>query len=1073
MHTSSPALTPAKISRPEAGNAVLRQRLHRQLEAAGNKPILWISSPAGSGKSTLVSSYLRERKGTSIWYQCDRGDVDLPTFFYYLALAARKANSRAADRLPLLTAEYLLGIPTFSTRFFEALASHCFPQRPPDARQPSGVIVFDNYQDIPVNAPFHDVLALGLEALPPCVRTVIISRHEPPRQFARHQANDAMEFLGWEDLQCTFEETDAIVRAQMRDAAPGIVADLHEKTDGWLASLMLMLERSKRCASQSLVADFPSSETLFDYFDREIFDRETEKERAFLLTTSFLPEVSVAHAEALTGLADAGRLLSVLNRRRFFTERLAGKGKEYRYHPLFREFLQFKATAEFTAAEAARIRSEAARLLEQAERLEDAGRLYRDAADAQGLALMVIRHAADLMRQGRREIVKEWLGCIPSEVSETTPWLVYWTGMYSFPLDMPRTRACLAKALQAFRAAGDAAGAYVSWAGIVDAHALQLDDWRRLDGVIADFDDLVREYPSFPSAEIELIASSRMLLALTVLRTDQPDLVQEWQERVTALLQERPALEIRVDTAFNLCVYHMWKGEYNKVGLLLERLDAELRRHAPHPFTEIRIRFMRGDYFLVTGQLAAAQQNFDEGLAISAQSGVHLVDFFLCNFKAAASLAAGDLEAAVQVLRRNTELLPYATKLDRYFYHVYSAWYEVLGGSTARAAGHLEDVRVLTEEMGTPYYRSFWRLCMAHVAFLQGRSAEAGDLVRDSLQISRNMKSYVLEWFGMLTDAYLQFSAGNDGEGIAQLRSGMALGRAYDYSHLEFCLPSVMGLICAKALEYGIEPDYAGMLVRKHKLAPGAKRGITPCEDAATARLAAVWPYPIRIRTLGRFEIARDDKPLLFAGKPPKKALELLKALISFGGKEVTMDKLADALRPESEGDKAYGSIKVDLHNLRKLLGDDAIVTNKGKISLNGELCCVDTDLFLGLAEDAVTAMSGRGKALAHTTPASAEKALELYGGDFLADEEDFPHYAGSRERLRNRFVRLVDATGAWYEACGEWRAAIAAYERGVCHDEQPERFYTGLIRCHEQLGEPREAARVRERCQRVSQASK
>ena len=311
MPSSCHSMAPAKISRPEPQGTVLRQRLNRQMEAASGKPILWISSPAGSGKTTLVSSHLREQKAASIWYQCDKGDADLPTFFYYLATASSNMNPRPSATLPLLTPEYLLGVPTFAKRFFEELGD-CFPQHPRSVLSPvkpsgGGVIVFDNYQDVPINSPLHDMLALGLEALPAHVRTVFISRHEPPRQFARHRANDAMEFLGWEDLQCTLEETDAIVRTQLREASPGIVADLHEKTDGWLASLMLVLERSKRCESQSLVSDIPTSETLFDYFDREIFGKETEKERTFLLTTSFLPEVSVAHAEALTGLADAGR----------------------------------------------------------------------------------------------------------------------------------------------------------------------------------------------------------------------------------------------------------------------------------------------------------------------------------------------------------------------------------------------------------------------------------------------------------------------------------------------------------------------------------------------------------------------------------------------------------------------------------------------------------------------------------------------------------------------------------------------------------------------------------------------
>jgi ATP/maltotriose-dependent transcriptional regulator MalT len=135
MHSSSHTAASAKISRPEAQGAVPRQRLNRQLEAAWEKPIIWISSPAGSGKTTLVSSYLREQKAASIWYQCDQGDADLSNFFYYLAMASRKTSPRASAALPLLTPEYLLGIPTFTKRFFEELGD-CFPQHAQGAASP-------------------------------------------------------------------------------------------------------------------------------------------------------------------------------------------------------------------------------------------------------------------------------------------------------------------------------------------------------------------------------------------------------------------------------------------------------------------------------------------------------------------------------------------------------------------------------------------------------------------------------------------------------------------------------------------------------------------------------------------------------------------------------------------------------------------------------------------------------------------------------------------------------------------------------------------------------------------------
>jgi DNA-binding SARP family transcriptional activator len=43
------------------------------------------------------------------------------------------------------------------------------------------------------------------------------------------------------------------------------------------------------------------------------------------------------------------------------------------------------------------------------------------------------------------------------------------------------------------------------------------------------------------------------------------------------------------------------------------------------------------------------------------------------------------------------------------------------------------------------------------------------------------------------------------------------------------------------------------------------------------------WPWPIRIRTLGCFEIERDGTQLRFEGKAQRQPLKMLKILIAAG----------------------------------------------------------------------------------------------------------------------------------------------------------------------------------------------
>jgi len=119
--------TLAKLTRPSPDGIFPRKRLFRLLDQARTRPVIFITSPPGSGKTSLAASYLKDRKLPCLWYQLDEADADPATFFYYMGLAARKAAPRYRNPLPLFTPEYALGVPTFTRRYFENLCSRLTP----------------------------------------------------------------------------------------------------------------------------------------------------------------------------------------------------------------------------------------------------------------------------------------------------------------------------------------------------------------------------------------------------------------------------------------------------------------------------------------------------------------------------------------------------------------------------------------------------------------------------------------------------------------------------------------------------------------------------------------------------------------------------------------------------------------------------------------------------------------------------------------------------------------------------------------------------------------------------------
>src|SRR6476646_5002438 len=78
----------AKTTRPSLAGVLPRDRLFSSLDEGRQSSVTWITGPPGSGKTTLVSSYVENRAWPCLWYQLDESDADVATFFYYLRSAA-------------------------------------------------------------------------------------------------------------------------------------------------------------------------------------------------------------------------------------------------------------------------------------------------------------------------------------------------------------------------------------------------------------------------------------------------------------------------------------------------------------------------------------------------------------------------------------------------------------------------------------------------------------------------------------------------------------------------------------------------------------------------------------------------------------------------------------------------------------------------------------------------------------------------------------------------------------------------------------------------------------------------
>ncbi|MDY7032118.1 MAG: hypothetical protein SVY10_09470 [Thermodesulfobacteriota bacterium] len=462
----------AKVTLPILGEVFPRERLFQELDRMREKSVIWVTGPPGSGKTTLVISYLNDRGLLCLWYQIDLCDTDPATFFYYMSMAAKKAALRKGQPLAFLTPEYQLDIPTFTLKYFEGLYNRL--------PHPS-VLVFDDYQEVPTQSPFHEVICFGFSYIPDDINVILISRGKPPASLARFHANKLMEVLEWRDLKLTFDETHEIARLQIGgELSHDKTKELHRTSDGWAAGLILILKNAEVEGVDLRESLQLPPEEIFVYFAGEAFDKMAIDTQTFLLKTAFLPVMNARMIEDLTELPHVSHTLSELNSSNYFIERCSHIPSAYQYHPLFREFLLSRARERFPLEEITAISYHAALLLEEADQIEAAIDLLQEIDDMNTQIAIIMKRAPTMLSQRRNDSLGGWLNGLPESTLENTPWLLYWMGACRLPSDPSSSLHCFERAFEQFRTQENPSGTFLSWSGIVDAISYNIEDFTLL-----------------------------------------------------------------------------------------------------------------------------------------------------------------------------------------------------------------------------------------------------------------------------------------------------------------------------------------------------------------------------------------------------------------------------------------------------------------------------------------------------------------------------------------------------------------------------------------------------------------
>lgn len=388
---------------------VPRARLLEQLDRGQSGRLTIVCAAAGFGKTTLLSHWIRERGIVAAWVSLDASDNDPVRFWTYVVSALASAKRELGEAtLTLLRLPQSAPIATVLGELINDIATV----------SENLTLVLDDYHVIETSA-IHKALSFLLDNLPPQLRLVIASRHDPPLPLARFRAQRQLLELRERDLSFTEEETAAFLNRVMGLRLPAQdVSALQARTEGWAVGLQLaaLSMQTEKDFTSSIRTFTGSHRHVFDYLAQEVLRHQPGHLKAFLLRASVLDRLCGSLCEAVTEMSDSQAMLERLEMANLFTVPLDQERSWYRFHHLFADFLRSRARNEFGEHGVADLHRRASDWYARQGFIEDAVAHALAAAEYEIAARLIEEHAPSIFARGEVSILVAWSRSFPARL---------------------------------------------------------------------------------------------------------------------------------------------------------------------------------------------------------------------------------------------------------------------------------------------------------------------------------------------------------------------------------------------------------------------------------------------------------------------------------------------------------------------------------------------------------------------------------------------------------------------------------------------------------------------------------
>lgn len=1056
MASSRPLLLTRLAPPPQQARLLARRRVDEALAAALDYPWTLMIAPAGSGKTTALSSFAAHGGWPAAWLRLSAND-DPALLLLHLAACWRTVVP--LDEQPFVAALERGGSPM---ALLDVLISAVSARLDDET-----LLILEDYHLIDERPELRELIERLIDSLPLRLHLVLSTRAEPQLEgFQTAAVRGELLRLTQADLAFDAAEAQAFFALYER-YVPEDCAALTALCRGWPLALQALAQSGGPLPQ---TADAPQFAPLLDpYFSSQVLNVQPQPLQELLLYAAALRSIDLAACAALPLLQHLRGELARLPRAGLFVE-TAPTG-EWVFQPLFLAFLRRAAAQRLGDLRALHLEA-AAYYRQRGDEVDD---VYHLLAGGQ------VRQAAETLERqgvcwtapGRAELLLELAERLRDQAGER-----------------PRLLEAIAVAQRQLGRFDEALALYERAEQAYQQHNDREGRVRALRGRAEVYLDTVQPAPAgaLLKQALKLLPRERHAERADILLLQAENWANHGRADV-ALLIEAAAHRLRDGSA--------------------EQADpsgASMRDAAG------RERMLPARLLLRSGRLQEARAQLEERLSpsLGAATAAHREPPLLLAFT---YTLLGNSARALALARRGLlEAQQGGSKITEAVAHMRlgHAYQVVTPLDAATANRHYLEALALAQDGGVARTRAEGYLGLALLHGHGGDLAAAEAATAEGLalaEVAGDTWVAALLWLALggagvaagvegapewLEQARQRFVRGGDEFGQAMVDLWIAI---WHVQHAEE--PQARARIAAllgRARRLGYDGPLTGPSLFGPRdlpmLVPLLLRGRAHPEHGAYARqlLRQSFPtiagdesigeyhpgYTLRIQMLGTFRVWRGMREIQARDWQRDKARQLLQLLLTYRGHWLQREQICAWLWPDNDLEAAEKQFKVTLNALNTALEplrpprvEPFFIRRQGLAYSFAPSygCWIDVDEF-ELRLNAASSLQGDAEAFRR----NLHSAVQIYRGDYLAESLYDAWTIEERERLLARYLTTTTALADDLARNGRPHQAIQLCELVIQRDRCYEEAYQVLMRAHYLAGSRSQALRCYARCAQALQ---